>query len=1123
MTTEGAVEQHGPALLKLAAAALSLLTHSVTESRREGDLRLCAPSGSALLNPTAMLLQAGASAVQAALLLLLHVLEPALAFNLDPQSTLRKDGDPGSLFGLSLTFHQQLKPDKVLLLIGAPRAKALGSQKSNVTGGLYKCEISQSNACERTCAHRYERRASVGQPNQHHSIIGRCYIFSQDLTFDPKADEDGGDWNFCDGRDKSHEKFGYCQQGVAAAFISHYLVFGAPGSFNWKGIVRMEHRNSTLIEMGIYDDGPYEAGGASQLDETLVPVPANSFLGFSVDSGLHILPDGVVTVVAGAPRANHSGAVVLLTKEDKGSLVGVHTFKGPRLASSFGYDVAVVDLNNDGWEDIVVGAPHFFMKDGDIGGAVYIYMNKEGRWEGVTPLRLNGTKDSMFGVAVENIGDINLDSYKDIAVGAPLDDEGAGKVYIYLGSAHPIKTRPAQVLTGKEHSIRFFGYSLTGNMDVDANFYPDLAVGSLTDAVVIYRARPVIAINIEIETSVREIDLKNKTCGNNICFIVKAFFTYNTNPAPYNPLISVNYSIKVDEHQKKLGLTPRVFLSSESGFQSDGRVELESQNQRKYVELKATVKDNIKDKVRPIFIEVSADVIPATDKTTLNGLPALAPILDPFKPNKKVTQIDFVKEGCRDSYVCYSILKMNCNLYYKQSNEFVPLSKNKNNIAEFVLNYERKDLALLVNVTNSGDYAFETKLVGSFPRGLEYSGVRMLKPATENPVICSVNQTGSQVDCELGNPFKSGSVITFYIILSTNNISVDTTEFEIDLQLKTTSNQDIDPLKVKSTLVFELPLSVSGEARPSQVFFGGAVTGESAMKTEEDVGSLIIFTFRIHYLKNLLWKSSVQAVLNIKWPKSNKEGKYLLYLMNVFTNGGGGVSCSSETEINSLKLKHVSSFESETNQENTKEEGKTSGRVSSVFGGKRRVLSMDSGIQWGHLQCSLLGVDGTTIELRTRLWNSTFLEEYASSKTSLLLVKASLELQTDVKNVILNSPNIDVKVAVSPDSDVAQYVVPWWVILLAVLAGILILALMVFLLWKVDRPSLLTIALPPHAVSSKEHIEINIGLHVTRQRSVNSPLTSNSSLRPDLLSEQGVDSSSARRRTTAFLSTTRCA
>lgn len=51
------------------------------------------------------------------------------------------------------------------------------------------------------------------------------------------------------------------------------------------------------------------------------------------------------------------------------------------------------------------------MKEGDIGGAVYVYISKQGRWKRVTPVRLNGTRDSMFGLAVENIGDINLDSY----------------------------------------------------------------------------------------------------------------------------------------------------------------------------------------------------------------------------------------------------------------------------------------------------------------------------------------------------------------------------------------------------------------------------------------------------------------------------------------------------------------------------------------------------------------------------------------------------------------------------------------------------------------------------------------------------------------------------------------
>ena len=56
-------------------------------------------------------------------------------------------------------------------------------------------------------------------------------------------------------------------------------------------------------------------------------------------------------MVAGAPRANHSGAVVLLKKEREAStrLSVEHTLHGPGLASSFGYDVAVVDLNSDGW------------------------------------------------------------------------------------------------------------------------------------------------------------------------------------------------------------------------------------------------------------------------------------------------------------------------------------------------------------------------------------------------------------------------------------------------------------------------------------------------------------------------------------------------------------------------------------------------------------------------------------------------------------------------------------------------------------------------------------------------------------------------------------------------------
>lgn len=37
------------------------------------------------------------------------------AFNLDPASVVRRDGEPGSLFGFSMTMHRQLQPvDKAM-------------------------------------------------------------------------------------------------------------------------------------------------------------------------------------------------------------------------------------------------------------------------------------------------------------------------------------------------------------------------------------------------------------------------------------------------------------------------------------------------------------------------------------------------------------------------------------------------------------------------------------------------------------------------------------------------------------------------------------------------------------------------------------------------------------------------------------------------------------------------------------------------------------------------------------------------------------------------------------------------------------------------------------------------
>lgn len=63
------------------------------------------------------------------------------------------------------------------------------------------------------------------------------------------------------------------------------------------------------------------------------------------------------------------------------------------------------------WQEIVVGAPYYFDRKEDVGGAVYIYNNEVGSFTDKPSLVLYGPAASGFGFAVANIGDINQDGF----------------------------------------------------------------------------------------------------------------------------------------------------------------------------------------------------------------------------------------------------------------------------------------------------------------------------------------------------------------------------------------------------------------------------------------------------------------------------------------------------------------------------------------------------------------------------------------------------------------------------------------------------------------------------------------------------------------------------------------
>ncbi|KAM7115005.1 integrin alpha-7 isoform 3-T3 [Molossus nigricans] len=1038
----------------------------------------------------------------------------AVAFNLDVMGALRKEGEPGSLFGFSVALHRQLQPrPQSWLLVGAPQALALPGQQANRTGGLFACPLSlEETDCYRvdidqgadvqkeskenqwlgvsvrsqgpggkivTCAHRYEARQRVDQILETRDVIGRCFVLSQDLAIHDELD--GGEWKFCEGRPQGHEQFGFCQQGAAAAFSpdSHYLLFGAPGTYNWKGTARVELCAQGSADLAHLDDGPYEAGGEKEQDPRLIPVPANSYFGFSIDSGKGLVRAEELSFVAGAPRANHKGAVVILRKDSASRLVPEFMLSGERLTSGFGYSLAVADLNNDGWADLVVGAPYFFERQEELGGAVYVYTNQGGHWAGVSPLRICGSPDSMFGISLAVLGDLNQDGFPDIAVGAPFD--GDGKVFIYHGSSLGVVTKPSQVLEGEAVSLKSFGYSLSGGLDVDGNHYPDLLVGSLADTAVLFRARPVLHVSHEVFIDPRAIDLEQPNCpgGHLVCVDLSVCFSYIATPSSYSPIVALDYVLDGDTDRRLRGQVPRVtFLSrgpDDPKHQVSGTVWLKHQEDRVCGDAMFQLQENVKDKLRAIVVTLSYSLQTPRLRRQVpgQGLPPVAPILNAHQPSTQRAEIHFLKQGCGEDKICQSNLQLVHARFCARisDTEFQPLPMDVDGTTALFALSGQPFISLELKVTNlpsdpaqpqaDGDDAHEAQLLVSLPASLHYSGVRALDPV-EKP-LCLSNENASRVECELGNPMKRGAQITFYLILSTSGITIETTELEVELQLATISEQELHPVYARAHVFIELPLSITGVAIPQQLFFSGVVRGESAMRSERDVGSKVKYEVTVSNQGQSL-NTLGSAFLNIMWPHEIANGKWLLYPMRVELEGGRGPGqkglCSPRPNILHLSVDRSDRRRRELEQpEQPEQQGPSEQQEPSTSwwpvssAEKKKNITLDCARGTANcvlFSCPLYSFDrAAVLHVQGRLWNSTFLEEYSAVKSLEVIVRANITVKSSIKNLLLRDAStvIPVMVYLDPVAVVAEGV-PWWIILLAVLAGLLVLALLVLLMWK---------------------------------------------------------------------------
>ncbi|XP_054648706.1 integrin alpha-6-like [Dunckerocampus dactyliophorus] len=1002
------------------------------------------------------------------------------AFNLDTQSVVERTGAQGSLFGFSIAFHQQLNPAKKnLLLVGAPQSKH--PYLGNVTGVVYQCELSASSQqCQpidfkheeflessgingqwmgvrvtsqgpgknvMTCAHRYQQWSPSPGLYIPHLVTGQCYILADSL----QVGNEDRTWRrvVCDSehltrRQKDHEWFAYCQQGHGASFAkdNRSLVFGAPGAYQWKGIVRME----LLDNLDISSEDTRETGDIDRFDSKLIPLHRDSYLGFSTDSGMALLRRGELTIVSGAPRGGYSGQVIFLKADlsARRSLSVELVLSGPGLASSFGYDVTVVDLNSDGWDDLVVGAPEFFVKDGLIGGAVYVFINNRGKnWEKINPIQLLGRKDSMFGLAVENIGDVNQDGYGDIAVGAPYD--GSGRVYLYCGSSSGINKKAAQVLSPGSKKVTLFGYSLSGNLDIDGNQYPDLAVGSLSDTVFVYRARPVVSISSTLTVTPNEIDVEE--CDRRTCyFAAQACFSYTAHPASFNPKLAISYSFEADVEKRKSRLPPRVdFMGL-----SQGTLEVPGQGRKVCANTNLRLVRGMRDKLHSITVSASRSLTGSSQAVRI-GFPNNSPVLNLYQEKRAVSEINFINKGCGSDNVCQSNLKLQYRFCSKKTlnhqDVFTSLAR-EDGVA--VITPSGEDVALEITVTNmDGEDAHQSHMLIKLPDLLHYSSV-FYTSTSESQVSCSANEKGSVIDCELGNPLRRDAQATFYVMLTTTGISLSTKSVNITLQLQTTSVQTLEAVEATAKVVFKLGLQIYGLARPSQVSVSQRVMSERAIKTVDDVGAAIQYEFKITNMGRSL-KSFANASLDIDWPKENSDGKRLLYLTHITSAGVYFGSCSPTDQIDPLKQVKGWRGASRQRREAEYDALSTDGFPFLPLRRKYKTLTCSDGLKCVLLRCPLVGLDNTAlVVLHARLWNDTLTQDYSSFNYLDIVVDAALSLSNSPENIGLKEekPQTKVKVTVFLEREDEYFTkVAWWIILLTIVAGLLLLAVLCFFLW----------------------------------------------------------------------------
>ncbi|XP_052797287.1 integrin alpha-4-like [Mya arenaria] len=470
---------------------------------------------------------------------------------------------------------------------------------------------------------------------------------------------------------------------MSAAFTTDGLneVIGGPGIYQWRGGIKLVQSNVTYHYSWLEGHTMYG--------------------GYDVASG-HILKNGSENIAVGSPnlyskRQGHTGRVEILEytnrngarleKEDSVEIgikrecdgfTVMDVSRDRQHGAKFGATVAAIDINDDGIDELLVGAP-LYSGEYPEEGRVYIYTSNFDNICGpVSVLSGKGAIMARFGSAIASIGDIDRDGAIDFAIGAPYEDDGVGAVYIYRGNLDcfcNINNTYSQRISGSLYSpnTRGFGWSIYGEHDIDGNSFPDFAVGAYdSDQTIVFRTRPIVDVNVTINISPKPIPLNVSlvNCSKDnrqLCFNVDLtinFTSVGINKGVINEL-TIELELEADKLLKQKDGYSRVLFRDNGIDTLTENITFQGSGVHKSYILDIAMNGDDpepRDAWTPVLMEGHFRVLPLP----VDSFSHLDPILEDSVKQKFRQQVQFDKK-CESLDLCTSDLTLSVDLLLKGS------------------------------------------------------------------------------------------------------------------------------------------------------------------------------------------------------------------------------------------------------------------------------------------------------------------------------------------------------------------------------------------------------------------------------------------------------------------------